>query len=138
LTINYAALNSYIDEVREQAFMWHVHDCFMFTNECFRRMYGVGYADDWAGRYISGGLYMRREQLAEEFGFASLEDALDSKLARVNCFPPRGALVTAPGLNIWDINKALGISLGNKAVFLGKKKLSFLRIAKIENAWIKK
>lgn len=100
-------------------------------------MYGVGWADDWAGKYISGGLYMRYNELAAVFGFDTLEQALDSKLKRTQGIAPRGALVTAPGANIWDINKALGISLGSKAVFLGKTKLSFLRISRIENAWIK-
>ena len=134
---DYRALNEYIDEVRNDAFMWHVHDCFQFTNEAFRRMYGQGWADDWTGKYISGGLYMRKPELIKTFGFNSLEEALDCKLKRIEGVAPRGALVTAPGLNIWDINKALGISLGNKAAFLGKDKLSFLRIARIENAWIK-
>lgn len=119
--------------------MWHVHDCFMFTNEAFKRMYGSGWADDWSGRYIDkdAGLYKDKKSLVYTFGYTSLEDAIDSKLKRIDYVPPRGALVTAQAPDIWVIDRALGISLGNKAAFLGKSRLIFLPIRRIESAWIK-
>lgn len=139
LTANYPALSAYLKEVSNRGFMWHVHDCFMFTNEAFRRLYGSGWADEWAGRYISElGLYKDRKELVHTFGYTSLEDAIDSKLERINYTPPRGALVTSKAPQIWAIDRALGISLGSKAAFLGKSRLVYIPIQRIENAWVKK
>lgn len=137
--INYAGLSRYLDEVKNRGFMWHVHDCFMFTNEAFRRMYGSGWADDWSGKYIDkdAGLYKKRDQLVYTFGHTSLEDAIDTKLTRIDYAPPRGALVTAKAPDLWVIDQALGISIGQRAAFLGKTRLIFLPIRRIESAWVK-
>ena len=135
---NLEALNTYISEVRDTPFQWHLFDCFMFTNEAFQRMYGEGWADDWAGKYISDtGLYKTKSQLIKTFGYNSLENAIDAKLTRINYVPPRGSLVTALAPPRWAIDRALGISIGTKAAFLGKSRLIFLPIQKIENAWVK-
>jgi hypothetical protein len=132
------ALNTYISEVRDTPFQWHLFDCFMFTNEAFQRMYGEGWADDWAGKYISEtGLYQTKSQLIKTFGYNSLETAIDAKLKRINHVPPRGSLVTTLAPPRWAIDRALGISIGTKAAFLGKSRLIFLPIQKIENAWVK-
>ena len=132
------ALNTYISEVRDTPFQWHLFDCFMFTNTAFQRMYGKGWADDWAGEYISDtGLYKTKSQLIKTFGYNSLESAIDAKLTRINYVPPRGSLVTALAPPRWAIDRALGISIGTKAAFLGKSRLIFLPIQKIENAWVK-
>ena len=137
--VNFPALSAYLDEVKGRGFMWHVHDCFMFTNEAFRRMYGSGWADDWADKYIDkdAGLYKKRDQLVYTCGHTTLEDAIDSKLKRINYVPPRGALVTAKAPDKWVIDRALGISVGNKAAFLGKSRMIFLPIRRIESAWIR-
>lgn len=111
----------------------------MFTNEAFRRLWGTGWADDWAGKYISEtGLYKNKRELIETFGFQTLEDALASKLERVNYTPPRGALVVGRGPEIYAIDRALGISIGNKAAFLGKSRVIYVPIQRIESAWVKK
>ena len=131
------ALYKYLDEVHTKSFMWHTHDCFMFTNEAWDRMYGHGWAEDWTKRYVSDtGLYMKRDQLRREFGFNELEEAVDSKLTRVNGIPPKGALVTTNKVRHWVIKQAFGISIGNKAAFVGKGGLKFIPIQHITNAWI--
>ena len=100
-------------------------------------MYGKGWADDWSGKYISeSGAYKKRSDLIKTFGFDTLEAGIDSKLKRIDYTPPRGALVTSKAPNLWAIDKALGISIGLKAAFLGKKRLIFLPIQKVENGWI--
>lgn len=135
---NLEALNAYILEVRDTPFMWHVFDCFMFTNTAYQRMFGVGYADSWIGKYIdSSGLYMKREALRETFKAQSLEEAIDRKLKRINHVPPRGALVTTEHARRWVISEALGIGVGSSAVFVGKSGLIQLPIEDISNAWVK-
>jgi len=132
------ALNAYILEVRDTAFMWHVFDCFMFTNTAYQRMFGVGWADSWNGKYIdSSGLYMRREALREAFKAETLEQAIDRKLKRIDYVPPRGALVTTRHTRRWVIGEALGIGIGSSAVFVGENSLIQLPIEYISNAWVK-
>ena len=133
---NIDALNSYIEARRNLGFQWHVNDCFMFTNNAFRAMYGVGYADDWIGKYTQNGLYLRRDALRKVFNAHTLEDALDSKLKRINSVPPRGALVTTKSARKWVINQALGICVGSSAVFLGREHLEILPIERITNSWV--
>ena len=60
------ALNQYILDVRDIPFNWHTNDCFMFTNNAFRAMYGQGWADDWVGKYIKNGKYLKRDELRSE------------------------------------------------------------------------
>lgn len=135
---NLEALNAYILEVRDTPFMWHVFDCFMFTNTAYQRMFGVGYADSWIGKYIdSSGLYMKREALRETFNAQSLEEAIDRKLRRIDYVPPRGALVTTKHARRWVISEALGIGVGSSAVFVGKSGLIQLPIEDISKAWVK-
>jgi len=132
------ALNAYILEVRDTAFQWHTFDCFMFTNTAFQRMYGVGWADSWIGKYIDAhGLYMKRDKLREVFEAQTLEDAIDMKLKRIDYVPPRGALVTTKHARRWVISEALGIGVGSSAIFVGKSGLIQLPIEKICNSWVK-
>lgn len=131
------ALYDYLDEVKNRPFNMHAHDCFMFTNEAWRAMYGYGWADDWAKRYIKDtGLYMKPKELQEEFGFETLEEAVDSKLTRVNYVPPRGALVATDMVETRIIGKAFGISVGNKAAFLEKSGVVYVPINIITDAWV--
>ena len=138
MTPDIEALNAYIDEVKNTAFQWHSFDCFMFTNTAFQRMFGVGWADSWCGKYIDAhGLYMQRDELREVFEAQTLEDAIDTKLKRIDYVPPRGALVTTKHARRWVISKALGIGVGSSAVFVGKAGPIQMPIEDIENAWVK-
>ena len=94
--LNIVALNAYLREIADIPFKWGVHDCFIFTNTAFQKMYGEGWADDWARRYLGGDkLPFKRTILQSEYGFETFEDAVDTRLKRVENVPPRGALVTA-------------------------------------------
>ena len=132
------ALNEYINEIRNVPFQWHINDCFMFTNNAFRKMYGEGWADDWIGKYTKNGLYLKRDELRKVFKARTLEQAIDStKMKRIFHVPPRGALVTTSAGRRGVINEALGISLGNKAIFLGEKGIVSQPIDLISNAWVR-
>ena len=134
---NIDALNEYIAQVRDKPFQWHVNDCFMFTNNAFRAMYGEGWADDWVGKYTKNGMYLKRDALRQTFGANTLAEAIDTKLSRVSHIPPRGALVTTDKARRWVIGEALGIAVGTKAIFLNESGVVSLQIDYITNAWVK-
>ena len=135
---NIDALNDYISERKNVPFQWHVNDCFVFTNNAFRAMYGEGWADDWIGKYIDkNGIYLKRDELRKVFGADTLQDAIDKKLTRIDHVPPRGALVTTNKARRWVIGEALGISVGTNAVFLARDGISSLPIEYITAAWVK-
>lgn len=138
-TPNLIALNNYIDQIKHKPFQWHTHDCFMFTNNAYKAMYGEGWADDWVGKYIDkNGIYLKRDALRKVFKANNLADAIDTKLTRIHYIPPRGGLVTTDKIiRKWVIGDALGISLGTKAIFLGEKGIVSIPISLIRNAWIK-
>lgn len=135
---NLPELYKYLDKVKNKAFNYHVNDCFMFTNDAWKAMYGHGWADDWDRRYIkSTGLYMKVKELKEEFGFDTIEDAVDSKLTRVCSVPPRGALVaTNKSVETRIIGKAFGICVGNKVAFLSKSGVVYIPVTEITDAWV--
>lgn len=131
------ALDKFINDNRDKGFQWHTNDCFMFTNRAWEVMYGHGWADDWSNKYITdNGMYMSFKELQEEFGFSTLEEAIDSKLTRVEGVPPRGALVLTNYSEKFALRKSFGISVGNKCVFLGKRYLTFLPTKYITEAWV--
>ena len=134
---NLQALYDHLDKVKDKAFHYHVNDCVMFTNEAWRVMYGYGWADDWVKRYIKpNGLYMKPNELKEEFGFETLEEAVDSKLTRVSHIPPRGSLVATDQVDTKIVGKAFGISVGNKVAFLQKKGLVYVPVNLLTAAWV--
>lgn len=131
------SLYAYLEKVKDKPFHYHVNDCFIFTNEAWRAMYGIGWADDWAKRYIKNtGLYMKPNELKKEFGFETLEEAVDSKLTRVNHVPPRGALVATDLVETRIIGKAFGISVGNKSAFISKSGVVYAPTRLITDAWV--
>lgn len=134
---NIDALNQYILDVRDIPFNWHTNDCFMFTNNAFRAMYGQGWADDWVGKYIKNGKYLKRDELRKVFKADSLTEAIDRKLERIRFVPPRGALVTTNKARSWVISYALGICVGSSAVFLSQDGVISMPIEYTNDAWIK-
>ena len=137
VTPNLDALNNYIHQVKSNGFQWHTNDCVMFTNNAFKAMYGVGWADDWIGAYTKDGLYMKANELRKAFAANTLTEAIDKKLKRIDYVPPRGALITTKAAQNWVIDEALGIAVGSKGVFLGKKSVISVPIEDINNAWVK-
>ena len=134
---NLDALNEYISKMRDVPFQWHTNDCFMFTNNAYRAMYGEGWADDWADKYTRNGLYLKRDELRKVFNAKTLQEGIDQKLHRINYIPPKGALVTTDKVRRWVIGEALGIAIGTKAIFLGENGVNSLQIDFITNAWVK-
>jgi hypothetical protein len=127
-------LNEYIKEVQDRPFCWGFHDCFTFSNTGFRILYGKGYADDWVGRYMFDGRPMRRREMINEFGFSSLERALDARLLRLKK-PERFCLVTTDKAQRWVTGAALGICIGTRSLFLGKNNIFRLSEIDIKDAW---
>ena len=133
-------LNNYVKRVKDTPFKWGHHDCLTFTNGAWRSMYGRGWADDWLGRYMVETSYgerpMRGDQLRNEFGFFSFVEAVDKKLTRVDCVPPRGALVVTDKAEKWGIGYGMGICMGIKAAFLSRKGVIYMPVTDIAKAWI--
>ena len=133
-------LDIYIKEVKNKPFKWGEHDCLIFSNTAWRKMYGFGWADDWLDRYYKETEYgirtLRQDELKKEFGYFDFNKAVDDKLQRISYVPPKGSLVTTTKTERWAVGKALGISLGLKAVFVGKNGLTTFPIDEIENAWV--
>jgi hypothetical protein len=135
-----SALNTYLREIADMPFKWGEHDCFIFTNTAFYRMYGEGWADDWARRYLGGDrMPFKRTILQSEYGFETFEDAVDTRLKRVENVPPRGALVTtSEGVpRTWYVGVAMGIAVGSSAAFLSTDGVVYLPIETIDNAWVR-
>lgn len=131
-------LNQYLKDVSHLKFQWGKHDCLTFTNEAWRVMHGVGWADDWLGRYMVetpfGLQPMRKDQLRSEFGFFSFDEAMDARLNRVRHVPPRGALV-ASSTGRYMIGLGLGICVGMKCAFLSRDGVIYKPVTEIVRAW---
>jgi hypothetical protein len=128
-------LNIYLENVSDIPFEWGVHDCFTFTNNAFRAMYGRGYADDWMGLYMQNGTPLRRDELRKVFRASTIDAGLSKKLVKSDT-APHGCLVTTKKYHRWWTGVALGISLGSRCVFLGKEGLVKLDVEDIESAWV--
>ena len=130
-------LNIYLSNLEGVQFEWGTHDCFTFTNGAFRAMYGVGYADDWIGRYMNGSTPKHASSLRREFKHSTLFNGLASKLVRVQQ-PVFGSLVTTSQKQRWAIGASLGISIGSRGIFLSKDGLIRMNIEDVESAWVLK
>lgn len=129
-------LTTYLKEVRDEPFRWGVHDCLTFTNEAWRRMYGHGWANDLAGRYLRDGKPLGRDALRKEYGFNKLDDLLSSRLTRVDFVPPAGALVTTKQTRRWVTGVAMGICTGTRGAFVGDFGVVFMPLTDIESGWV--
>lgn len=132
------SLNVYISTVSRSEFVWGKHDCLTFTNDAFHAMYGVGWADDWLGRYMDGNRVLGRGELKREFKCGDFNMAVDKKLKRVEHVPPLGALVTTKRARKWVTGVAMGICTGTKAAFLDKVGVIYLPLDQIDAAWVSK
>ena len=130
-------LNAHLKAVSEATFAWGSHDCLTFTNDAYRAMYGVGWADEWLGRYMDGKRVLRRKELVREFGYSDFSKAVDDKLRRIDHVPPLGALVTTTKARKWVTGVAMGVCTGTKAAFLDKVGVIYLPLDDIDGAWVK-
>ncbi len=128
------SFNAYLAQVRGKAFRIGKHDCLTFTNEACRAMFGYGYADGWKHRYMDGTRFLRRDELRKEFKCGHIKDFLDKKLQKAER-PKFGTLVITNQADGWYVGGALGISLGARCVFLGKKGLLKLSADQVDGYW---
>jgi hypothetical protein len=130
-------LNAYLRACQGQPFAWGSHDCLTFTNGAYRAIFGVGWADDWLGRYMVDGRPMRKDELRREFGYSTIQQAIDERLTRVDGVPPKGALVTSDHVRRWVTGVALGICVGTRAAFLDRTGVIYLPIETTRERWVK-
>ena len=133
---NLDMLNKYIKEVKNKPFQWFEHDCLTFTNNAFKQMYGKGWADDWLSKYHKDGEPFKRDKLRKIFNAQTIQDAIDQKLQRINFVPPKGSLVLTDKARQWVIGKAMGISIGNDAIFVSDHGLIAMPIEYITDSWV--
>lgn len=129
------ALLTYLDRIRGMPFEWGVHDCLLFTNTAWRKMYGAGWADDWIGLYVEDGVPRSLGAFLSDIGYPSLEEAFADRLTPIPSIPPRGALVMSDEHTVRRLPVSLGISLGAHAAFLGRDGLEFRPVEKSVAAW---
>lgn len=132
-------LHAFLRHVGQRPFEWGVWDCLIFTNEAFRAMDGIGWADDWIGRYIAQNGLLTRNQLRREYGHQSIDDALCDRFSRACGVPPRGALVVG-GTDMIEagyLGVGFGISVGTSAAFLSASGVVYCPIETIDSAWVR-
>lgn len=132
----FTRLNDYIEEIKRRPFTWGTHDCLVFTNTAFTKMYGKGYADDWVGIYYDNGRNVPIKELKKRFDYSNLKDAISDRLLEKK-IPAIGDLVLTKksAAHVWYIGAALGICLGNRAAFVGTHRLEFLHLDEIDYVW---
>lgn len=129
-------LNEYIASVKDKPFVWGEHDCLIFSNNAFKAFHGFGYADDWIGRYMNDRANpLRRKELMLEFGFNSIEKALDNRMMQIPQRTQAGALVTCKKYNRWITGVALGLSVGSRCLFLNKEGIFKINVEETDKAW---
>ena len=77
---------------------------------------------------------MRSREMIKEFGFYSLEAALDVRLERLKK-PQRFSLVTTDKAQRWVTGAALGLCIGTQNLFLGKCNIYRLGEIDVKDAW---
>lgn len=127
----------YLLSCSDRPFEWGVHDCLTFTNGAHRAIYGSGWAEDWLGRYMIDGRPMRRDELKREFGFSTIQDAIDLRMTRVEGIPPKGAIVTSDHVRRWVTGVALGVCVGTRAAFLDRSGVIYLPIEETRERWVR-
>jgi len=132
-------LNEYLDTCRYRPFEWGVHDCLTFSNSAFKAYHGIEWSNDWLGRYMVNDRPMRKKEMILEFGFDDFIKALDQRyiLKRISGFPKKGCLVVTTDIRRFVTGYALGISNGDRAIFVGKNGILFKPMASVKFAWVK-
>lgn len=132
------SLTAYLKSVSDTPFRWGTHDCLIFSNAAFRAFHGHGWSEDWLGRYMRDGRPLSRAALRKEYGWETLEAAVDARLRRITTFPPAGALVTTRAVQqgSFYLGQAFGIATGRHAAFVGGDGVLYLPVDTIHRAWI--
>lgn len=138
--MNIDALNTYLKEIKDKPFKWGEHDCFIFTNEAWRRIYGYEWGPEFLGKYMDGERLLRRDELKanllEVTGKSTPLKAVDTKLTRYSGVPPRGALLLSKVANRWIIGGAFGICVGTHGAFISETGVVYLPLNDTDKAWV--
>jgi len=126
----------YVKTQRGRRFALGEHDCFTFTNDAWRTMHGVGYADQIVGQYAGLGPKAFAKLMRDTFGKSDIIQALDFNMSRVAGFPPKGALVAVESDRPYFTGYALGLAMGTQAVFIGEVDVIYLPVTQIKGAWL--
>ena len=125
----------YIKANKNKTFKIGAHDCLTFTNGAWNVMHGKGFADEFIGHYENTGRKGFKKEMYK-LKFTSGLDFLDSKLKRLEIFPPLGALVILNQESGCMAPHALGICIGINSVFVGKNDLIFIPTEEVHGAWL--
>lgn len=137
------SLSQYLKSVQDKHFHWGEHDCLIFSNGAFKAYHGYAYGEDWLGRYLSDWKPKTTQEMREEYGYNSFEEAINTRLTKIDYTPPKGSLVATTETRqrhraIRFLPYALGISIGTKAAFVFDKGIIYLPLDSVTAAWIAK
>jgi hypothetical protein len=129
-------LNEYIDDIRDLRFQWGANDCLTFANTAHEAMTGEQFAADWCGGYKTA--YTAKKwyaDLLEKQGFATIIDAIDARLERLDVvLPPRGSIVgRVDASGVTEV--ALGVCIGETVAFISREGVVFLPVQDGDIFW---
>lgn len=121
-------LQQTIEAASGRLFSWGEHDCCLFAADCIQAMTGADLMAEFRGQYDSA------ESAYRLIGRRGLASHLSQRLgdALPALFAHRGDLMTATGE---DGRPAVGICVGEKALFLGPAGLLSLPISDCLSTW---
>jgi len=119
-----------LEAARETAFAWGVHDCAIFAFGCVRAMTDADLFAPWRGVYDSA-LSGAKKVLVPNGGLAALAGKLLETESAPLAFAQRGDLVSVLTVD----GPALGVCLGDRAVFVGPEGLVFVPMTQCEARW---
>lgn len=128
-------LKSYLKDVLGKPFELGSHDCIIFANTCWHKLFGYGWADQWLGTYVKNGRWVPQSRLRAQMGFDTFEEAINSVMPRnLDRFPIRGSLV-AVNTEEFYAGLAVGIAVDHRAAFVGPEGLTYIPIADVDKVW---
>jgi len=123
-----------IEAHRNRPFEWGVHDCALFAADVVQAMTDVDYSGKFRGRYSTEA---EANELLERMGGleAIATDALGEPLDNPR-FAQRGDVILINNDRCFPRGmEALGICIGHKCAYVGKKGLIFLSMKDWQKAW---
>ena len=127
-------LNTYLTEVLDKPFELGQHDCLIFSNTCWHKMFGFGWADDLLSLYMKDGKPIAKSRLQAKYKKLSILEEIDLRMNREWTFPRRGALVAIRTDESY-IGHALGIANGHRAAFVSEQGLKYIPIEDVHYSW---
>jgi hypothetical protein len=115
-------LNAYIEENKDKAFKYGTWDCCIFTAGAVQIVTGFNHITEFKYKTKK-----TAEKLLKEGG--GIEAILDSKFDRksIPCMAKRGDIIL--------YNKAIGVCVGNKAIFLNEEGYATVPMKDWEVTW---